>query len=220
MVSDSASILSSSYSESSLSYFCNNVEDRKLSAFSGIASPTLGRLRRSNHRTNSCSFSDLLETVEIRGRATLCFDEEGTHFEGVIVADDRSLYSIHGKKSPRRKNSKDTSSCRCGDSKDGGPLLSETPEQGVPVSFDIRIKDHDNPKEYQLRRVHGMNGQTCKFACDNISFSSVEVYRGHKADMIAQECLGHRIEGGKSQVFRGPFSAQVQAKEEPRHWVL
>lgn len=89
------------------------------------------------------------------------------------------------------------------------------------MSFDIRIKDYDNPmEEYQLRRVHGRNGQICTFACSNISFTTVQVHRGHKADMIAQECLGHKIEGGNSQVYCGPITVTVSTSEQPRPWVL
>lgn len=92
MVSDFVPMLSSSYSESSMPSYSNS------------SSPVLGRMRRSSHRTSSCSFSEIMETVEIRGQATLCFDETGTRFQGVIVADDRSLYSIQGKKTPRNKS--------------------------------------------------------------------------------------------------------------------
>ncbi|XP_018010986.1 uncharacterized protein LOC108668307 [Hyalella azteca] len=204
MVTEMLPMYSSSFSESSFSSFRNN------------GSPTLGRIRRGSNRTMSCSYSDLFETVEIRGNATLCFDEDGTRFQGVIVADDRSLYSIQGKKSPRRNGGQVANSCNCNES-----FNEDYPEEQVlPVSFDIRIKDHDNPQEYQLRRVHGTNGQICKFSCDKISFTSQEVYRGHKADMVAQECLGHKIHGSKSQVYIGPFWASVQTREEPRHWVL
>lgn len=58
------------------------------------------RMRRQSSRVSTTSMS---ESMEIRGKATLCFDEEGTCFHGVIAADDGSNYSIVGKKTPRRK---------------------------------------------------------------------------------------------------------------------
>lgn len=72
------------------------------------SSPMMGRMRRSSSRYSSCSYSEVSETVEIRGEATLCFDEEGTRFQGVIVTNDSSdssHYSIQGKKTPRRNDS-------------------------------------------------------------------------------------------------------------------
>lgn len=192
--------------------------DNSASSTPENVSPMMGRIRRSSSRFSSCSYPDVTETVEIRGEATLCFDEEGTRFQGVIVTNDSmdsSHYSIQGKKTPRRKESSGPSSCGCVDASG-----DDTDESGVPVSFDIRIMDHDNPMEYHLRRVHGRNGQVCKFTCSNVQFTSTQVYRGHKADMIAQQSLGHMIEGGRSQVYCGPISVTVEAREEPRHWVL
>lgn len=39
--------------------------------------------------------------VEISGVATLCFDEEGTWFQGSIASEDDTQYAIYGTKSKR-----------------------------------------------------------------------------------------------------------------------
>ena len=109
--------------------------------------------------------------------------------------------------------------CVCEES--NGCENEDTDHLGIPVSFDIRIKDYDNPmEEYILKRVHGRNGQNCSFTCSNIKFTSQQVYRGQKASMIAQKCLGQRIDGKNSQVYCGPISVTVSTSEQPRHWVL
>ena len=113
------------------------------------------------------------------------------------------------------------SHCNCNDDLQCTESSSEDPELGIPVSFDIRVKDHDNPgEEYHLKRVHGRNGQLCSFACSNISFKSVTVHRGHKAAMISQTVLG-QADLGKSQVYCGPMEILVkESLEKPRKWVL
>ena len=60
------------------------------------------RMRRQASRISTVSLS---ESTDISGEATLCFDEQGTSFHGVIIADDRSNYSIVGKKTSKRKMS-------------------------------------------------------------------------------------------------------------------
>lgn len=42
--------------------------------------------------------------VEISGVATLCFDEEGTWFQGSITAEDDAQYAIYGTKSLRKRS--------------------------------------------------------------------------------------------------------------------
>lgn len=42
--------------------------------------------------------------VEISGVATLCFDQEGTWFQGSISAEDDTQYAIYGTKSLRKRS--------------------------------------------------------------------------------------------------------------------
>lgn len=147
--------------------------------------------------------------VEISGVATLCFDEEGTWFQGSITAEDDAQYAIYGTKSLRKRSG--TDACAC-------PGLDAGP--GVPVTFDIRVVDCEVGEEYSLKRVHGRNGELCTFACSAISFTTEKVYRGQKADMIAQRCLGHKMAGSRNHVYKGPIRLHCMPVRRNMHWVL
>ncbi|KAG7173799.1 uncharacterized protein LOC121860098 [Homarus americanus] len=150
--------------------------------------------------------------VEISGLATLCFDEAGTWFQGSIAAEDDTQYVIYGTKSKRLSQGQPSAAgCECG-SYDDGP--------GVPVTFDIRVMDCEVGEEYSLKRVHGRNGELCTFACASVTFTTDKVYRGQKADMIAQRCLGHKMTGRRNHVYRGPIKIRCVAVSRNAHWVL
>lgn len=148
--------------------------------------------------------------VEIKGVATLCFDEEGTWFQGSIVSDDDTQYVIYGTKS-RRLNQSSSDGCECNPLNDG---------PGVPVTFDIRVVDCEVGEEYSLKRVHGRNGELCTFTCASVSFTTEKMYRGQKADMIAQRCLGHKMTGRHNHVYRGPMKLNCVPSRRNTHWVL
>lgn len=150
--------------------------------------------------------------VQIEGVATLCFDEEGTWFQGSIVSEDDTQYVIYGTKS-RRLGSAHTSSddCECS-------LLNDGP--GVPVIFDIRVVDCEVGEEYSLKRVHGRNGELCTFTCASVSFTTEKMYRGQKADMIAQRCLGHKMTGRRNHVYRGPMQLRCVPSRRNTPWVM
>lgn len=154
--------------------------------------------------------------VDISGIATLCFNEEGTWFQGSITSDDDSQFAIYGTKSPRKRVGQghtSTGHCEC-------LPLGEEDSTGVPVTFDIRVVDCEVGEEYSLKRVHGRNGELCTFSCSSISFTTDDVYRGHKADMISQNCLGHKMAGTRTNVYRGPIKLTCVAMRGNGHWVL
>lgn len=151
--------------------------------------------------------------VEISGVATLCFDESGTYFQGSISAEDDTQYGICGTKSKRISQTQLVSErCECSGLQDDGP--------GVPVTFDIRVMDCDVGEEYMLQRVHGRNGELCTFACSSVSFTTEKVYRGQKALMIAQRCLGKKMAGRHNHVYRGPIKLVCVPIRRNTHWVL
>ncbi|XP_076048682.1 uncharacterized protein LOC143029712 [Oratosquilla oratoria] len=152
-------------------------------------------------------------TVSIAGMATLCFDEQGTWFQGSIVAQDDTQYAIYGTKTNRLRmqNAETVSECQC---------TEDLQEPGVPVTFDIRIVDCEDGEEYVLKKVHGRNGSLCTFACGTISFTTERVYRGQKADMVAQRCLGHKMDGKRTHVYAGPISVSCVPSNRQVHWVL
>lgn len=88
------------------------------------------------------------------------------------------------------------------------------------MTFDIRVVDCEVGEEYSLKRVHGRNGELCTFACSAISFTTEKVYRGQKADMIAQRCLGHKMAGSRNHVYKGPIRLHCMPVRRNMHWVL
>lgn len=149
--------------------------------------------------------------VEITGVATLCFEEAGTWFQGSITAEDDTQYVIHGTKSKRLSQPQlSPDGCEC--DLDNG--------SGVPVTFDIRVMDCEVGEEYVLKRVHGRNGELCTFACAAVSFTTEKVYRGQKADMITQRCLGHKMNGRRNLVYRGPIKLRCVPIRRNTQWVL
>lgn len=152
--------------------------------------------------------------VEINGVATLCFNEDGTWFQGSITTDDDSQFVIYGTKSARRRMGQEQStSDHCGCSP-----IEEGP--GVPVTFDIRVVDCEVGEEYSLKRVHGRNGELCTFSCSSINFTTENVYRGQKADLISKHCLGHKMAGKRTHVYRGPIRLNCVATPRNFHWVM
>lgn len=93
-------------------------------------------------------------------------------------------------------------------------------QEGVPVTFDIRVVDCEVGEEYSLRRVHGRNGEVCTFTCPCVTFTTEKVYRGQKADMMAQRCLGHKMQGTRSQVYRGSIRLLCVPIRRNTHWVM
>ncbi|KAK7078901.1 hypothetical protein SK128_002991 [Halocaridina rubra] len=153
--------------------------------------------------------------VEICGIATLCFNEEGTWFQGSITGEDDSQFAIYGSKSPRRRvgqgHNIPPEYCECSP-------LDEGP--GVPVTFDIRVVDCEIGEEYSLKRVHGRNGELCTFSCSSVSFTTETVYRGQKADLISKHCLGHKMAGNRTNVYQGPIKLSCVATPRNFPWVL
>ncbi|XP_064089034.1 uncharacterized protein LOC135203211 [Macrobrachium nipponense] len=153
--------------------------------------------------------------VQISGIATLCFDENGSWFQGSISTEDDSQFAIYGIKSPRiRLAQEEISSTEYGD------FTSEEEQPGVPVTFDIRVVDCDVGEEYSLKKVNGRNGELCTFSCSCVTFTTEEVFRGHRADLIAQQCLGHKMAGKKTHVYRGPIRLHCAPTPRNFHWVL
>lgn len=52
--------------------------------------------------------------VEVAGVATLCFDEEGTWFQGSITSEDDTQYAIYGTKSKWATQNTGKAQCRGG----------------------------------------------------------------------------------------------------------
>lgn len=149
--------------------------------------------------------------VEIAGLATLCFDEEGTWFQGSITSEDDTQYAIYGTKSKWADHERKAEECGCDPS---------SPGQGIPVTFDIRVVDCEVGEEYSLQRVHGRNGELCTFACSAISFTTEKVFRGQRADMVAQRCLGRKMTGQHNHVYRGPIRLQCVPSRRDVPWVM
>lgn len=152
--------------------------------------------------------------VVIAGTATLCFDGSGTWFQGSISTDDNSQFAIYGNKSHRRGLAHSQLSY----SEDTGFSLED--DQAVPVIFDIRVVDHEVGEEYSLKRVFGKNGEICTFKNSSICFNSQEVYKGHRADLISQQCLGHKMDGENAHVYKGPITLSCVPTPRNVHWVL
>ncbi|XP_068247143.1 uncharacterized protein [Palaemon carinicauda] len=152
--------------------------------------------------------------VEIKGTATLCFNEGGTRFQGSIAAEDDTQFVIYGTKSQLPE---DTTN---GQTQDQLGITSVDEENSVPVTFDIRIVDCEVGEEYSLEKVRGRNGELCTFSCASVSFTTEEVYRGHKADMVSQNCLGHKMNGKRTTVYRGPIKLSYEARPRNVQWVL
>lgn len=155
--------------------------------------------------------------VEITGVAMLCFDEEGTWFQGSISAEDDTQYAIYGTKAKRTSSQTIDSDCGCPSSSEEDYHQSQ---EGVPVTFDIRVVDCEVGEEYCLKRVHGRNGELCTFTCPSVTFTTEKVYRGQKADMMAQRCLGHKMGGKQSHVYRGPIRLLCVPARRNTHWVM
>ncbi|KAK7020253.1 hypothetical protein SK128_012501 [Halocaridina rubra] len=151
--------------------------------------------------------------VEITGVATLCFNEEGTGFQGSIVTDDDTQYAIYGTKSKKLQEEGHLSAecCECTPLEDGS---------GISVTFDIRVVDCEVGEEYTLKRVHGTNGESCTFSCSSITFCTENVYRGHRADLISKNCLGHKMEGKRTSVYTGPIQLTCGVNAREIQWVL
>lgn len=147
--------------------------------------------------------------VEVAGVATLCFDEEGTWFQGSITSEDDTQYAIYGTKS--KWATQNTDDCGC-DAASGS--------QGIPVTFDIRVVDCEVGEEYSLRQVHGRNGEICTFSCAAVSFTTEKVFRGQRADMVAQRCLGRKMSGRYNHVYRGPIRLQCVPTRRDAPWVM
>ncbi|XP_068247138.1 uncharacterized protein [Palaemon carinicauda] len=158
------------------------------------------------------------QTVQINGIATLCFDENGSWFQGSISTDDDSQFAIYGTKSLRRKFGHEE--MLCSEEPEGDNTTEEEEESGIPVTFDIRVVDCDLGEEYSLRRVNGRNGAICTLSCSCITFTTEEVFRGHRADLISQQCLGHKMDGKKTHVYRGPIRLNCAPTPRNFHWVL
>ncbi|KAK7020254.1 hypothetical protein SK128_012502 [Halocaridina rubra] len=152
--------------------------------------------------------------VEICGTAILCFNEEGNCFQGSITSDDNSQFAIYGTKSSRKRSvqgENPSDSCE-------SFLLAHS--AGTPVTFDIKVVDCEVGEEYSLKRVHGRNGELCTFSCSSVTFTTDKVYRGHRADLIAQSCLGRKMEGKRTRVFHGPIRLSCVATPRGSFWVL
>ncbi|XP_064089033.1 uncharacterized protein LOC135203210 [Macrobrachium nipponense] len=152
--------------------------------------------------------------VEIKGTATLCFNEEGTRFQGSISAEDDTQFVIYGKKSQLSEDAENETT------EDQLGINPGDEQDTVPVTFDIRIVDCEVGEEYSLEKVHGRNGELCTFSCASVSFTTEEVYRGHKADMVSQNCLGHTMNGKRTTVYRGPIKLSYEAAPRNVQWVL
>ncbi|KAK4320043.1 hypothetical protein Pmani_009065 [Petrolisthes manimaculis] len=167
-----------------------------------------------NHReTDMCFTGSGVQPVEIKGVAMLCFDGEGSWFQGSIASEDDTQYAIYGTKT--RRTSQTNTGCDCPSSEE-----DYLGQEGVPVTFDIRVVDCDVGEEYSLKRVHGRNGEVCTFTCPCVTFTTENVYRGQKADMMAQHCLGHKLQGKRSQVYRGPIRLLCVPIRRNTHWVM
>lgn len=92
--------------------------------------------------------------------------------------------------------------------------------QGIPVTFDIRVVDCEVGEEYTLRQVHGRNGEMCTFSCGSVSFTTEKVFRGQRADMVAQRCLGRKMSGRHNHVYRGPIRLQCVPTRRDAPWVM
>lgn len=55
----------------------------------------------TNSETDMCFTGTGVQPVEIKGVAMLCFDGEGTWFQGSIASEDDTQYAIYGTKAKR-----------------------------------------------------------------------------------------------------------------------
>ncbi|KAL7648385.1 UNVERIFIED_CONTAM: hypothetical protein RMT77_000291 [Armadillidium vulgare] len=162
----------------------------------------------------------IMNAVEIKGNAILCFEENGYQFQGIIQTDNNAQYTVYGTRSKRREArkmsrvlcEKEIEQCGCEDEIDG---------PGVPVMYDIKIVDCEMGDEYSLRRVHGRNGKEVTIRCKCITFNTSQTYKGQRAEMEAHKILGSKFLGRGGKVYEGPIQLTADSDpEESRPWVL
>lgn len=170
------------------------------------------RPRRSTSRISK-SESFVLEPLDVRGQAILCFAGDRTIFRGTIIGNDGSNYSISGSQC---KETIDDFYCDCNTNENFEDMKT----------FNVRLSDHDTPMDdYFIPQVHCSQEDTgLSFNCSSLSFTAEKTYRGQRAIMLANQNLGNEqiLSGssGKLIVYCGAISVYATALNEPKKWLL
>jgi len=193
-------------------------------AMSPTPVPAVRRLKRDSSRVSQSS--TMLEPIDVKGQAILCFDDDMSMFKGTITAHDGSNYSISGQTCETEDSGKYQDRYLPGGIKDNFLCdcdYSSTPNASEDVStFNVRLSDHDTPMEdYFIPQVHAMKGESVSFCCSSMSFSTETAYRGQRAVLLANQSLGNLSPmSGKVSVLCGPITIFATCITENKKWLL
>jgi len=159
-------------------------------------------MRRAQH---SGGLKDLNEEVLLRGKAYICFSNDGAAFDGHVENTDHCQYGLVGHRHPDI----DPRSVAC--------LL--TPDESCCGVYEMTVFDHEEGVKYILPQVVRVNGSSqgncCALESEQVRFTAENSFRGHKADMLIQQYLSPRLLGNDLHVYEGDINIRY-ITESPR----
>ncbi|KAM7439900.1 hypothetical protein ABFA07_010764 [Porites harrisoni] len=127
--------------------------------------------------------------ANVEGFAYLCFFDDGSWFQGILLTEDKKQYGVTGE--------------TCDPPEEG---FAECCFEDEPLFYKITVIDHEANDDKVFKHVMKTGGDNCTLTSSELDFETEELLVGAKAERHVMKYCQQELRGRESVVCSGRMS--------------